>query len=67
MTRGALRATHQLKSRLKKGGKMDQAVREEKIGCRERSSNFSLRSTEIGWSYSDRPRFKVGVLDEGYA
>ena len=31
------------------------------------SSNFSLRSMEIGWSSSDRPRFKVRVLDEGYA
>ena len=41
-------------------------VREEKRGCRERSSNFSLRSTKIGWSSSDRPRFKVGVLSEGY-
>ena len=42
-------------------------VREEKKGCRERSSNFSLRSTEIGRSFSDGPRFKVGVLGKGYA
>ena len=39
----------------------------EKRGCGEKSSNFSLRSTEIGWSSSDRPRFKVGVLSEGNA
>ena len=29
--------------------------------------SFSLRSTEIGWSSSDGPRFKVGILSEGYA
>ena len=43
------------------------AMREEKRECRERSSNFSLRSMKIGWSSSDRPRFKVGVLGKGYA
>ena len=43
------------------------AIREEKRGCRERGSNFSLRSTMIGWSSSDEPRFKVRVLDEGYS
>ena len=32
----------------------------------ERSSNFSLRSTKIGWSSSDGPRFKVEVLGEGF-
>ena len=42
------------------------AVREEKRGCRERSFNFSLRSTKIGWSSFDGPMFKVGVLGEGY-
>ena len=42
-------------------------VRKEKKGCRERSSNFSLRSMKIGWSSSDGPRFKVEVLSEGYA
>ena len=42
------------------------AVREEKKECRERSSNFSLRSTKIGWSSSDGPKFKVRVLGEGY-
>ena len=41
-------------------------MRDEKRECRERSSNFSLRSTKIRWSSSDRPRFKVGVLGEGY-
>ena len=41
--------------------------REKKRGCRERSFNFSLRFTKIMWSSSDGPRFKVGVLDEGYA
>ena len=39
---------------------------EEKRGCKERSSNFSLRSTKIGWSSSDRLRFKVRVLGKGY-
>ena len=34
---------------------------------REKISTFSLRSTEIEWSSSDGPRFKVGVLNEGYA
>ena len=76
MTHGALRVTHQLKSRSTKGGRKGEkliflglypTVRVEKRGCRERSSNFSLRSTKIGWSSSDRPRFKVGVLGEGYA
>ena len=43
------------------------AVREEKKGCRERKSNFSLRSTKIGWWSSDGPRFKVRVLGQGYA
>ena len=42
-------------------------MREEKKGCRERKSNFSLRSTKIGWSSSNGPRFKVRVLGEGYA
>ena len=39
----------------------------ENRGCRERSSSFSLRSTEVGWLSSDGPRFKVGVLSEDYA
>ena len=33
---------------------------------REKISTFPLRSTEIGWSSSDKPRFKVGVLGESY-
>ena len=33
----------------------------------ERNSSFSLRSTEIGWSKSVELRFKVHLLDEGYA
>ena len=33
----------------------------------ERNSSFSLRFTEIGWSESVEPRFKVHLLDEGYA
>ena len=37
----------------------------EKIGCRERSSDFSLRSTELGWSSRVGSRLKVGVLVEG--
>ena len=34
---------------------------------RERNFNFSLRSTELGWSFRVEPRLKVGVLGEGYA
>ena len=34
---------------------------------RERNYDFSLRSTELGWSSSVGPRLKVGVLGEGYA
>ena len=33
----------------------------------ERDSNFSLRSTEIGWLEFIGPRTKVHLLDEGYA
>ena len=33
----------------------------------EKKSSFSLRSTKIGWSKSVEPRFKVYLLDEGYA
>ena len=33
----------------------------------EKSSSFSLRSTEIWWSEFVDPRFKVHLLDEGYA
>ena len=33
---------------------------------RERNSDFSLRSTELGWSSRVGPRLKVGVLGEGY-
>ena len=36
-------------------------------GCRERSSDFSLRSTELGWSSRVEPRLKIGVLIEGNA
>ena len=32
----------------------------------ERNFFFSLRSTEIGWSESIEPRFKVHLLEEGY-
>ena len=42
-------------------------VREEKRGCRERSSHFSLRSTELEWSSRIGPRLKVEVLVEGNA
>ena len=43
-----------------------------KISClekkvKERNSDFSLRSTELGWSSPVGPRPKVGVLSEGYA
>ena len=34
---------------------------------REKISTFSLRSMEIGWSEFVEPRFKVHLLDEGYA
>ena len=40
-------------------------AREEKRECRERSSNFSLRSTELEWSSRVGLRLKVGVLIEG--
>ena len=33
----------------------------------EINSSFSLRSTEIELSESVKPRFKVHLLDEGYA
>ena len=45
------------------GGKTGN-VREENY--RERNSDFSLRSTEFGWSSRIGPRLKVGVLGEGY-
>ena len=35
-------------------------------GGGERSSSFSLRSTEIGWSDLVGLRSKVHILDEGY-
>ena len=41
------------------------AQEREKRGCRERNSNFSLRSTKLGWSSHIGPRLKVGVLVEG--
>ena len=41
--------------------------RRENRGCRERSSDFSLRSTELRWSSRVEPRLKVGVLVEGKA
>ena len=34
---------------------------------REKISIFSLQFTEIGWSEFVEPRFKVHLLDEGYA
>ena len=48
-------------------GKKEKKTVEERRWCRERRFNFSLRSTKIGWSSSDGPRFKVGVLGKGYA
>ena len=36
-------------------------------GCRERSSDFSLRSAELQWSSRVGPRLKVEVLVEGNA
>ena len=33
---------------------------------RERNYDFSLRSTELGWSCRVGPRLKVKVLGEGY-
>ena len=43
------------------------AQEREKRGCRERSSYFPLRSTELGWSSRIGSRLKVGVLVEGNA
>ena len=37
----------------------------EKRECKERSSNFSLRSTELEWPSRVGPRLKVGVLVKG--
>ena len=34
---------------------------------KEKNSDFSIRSTELGWSSRIGPRLKVGVLGEGYA
>ena len=34
----------------------------EKRGCRERNYDFSLRSTELGWSSHVKPKLKVRVL-----
>ena len=40
----------------------------EKMLERERErSNFSLRSTKIGWSEFVKKRIKVHLLNEGYA
>ena len=39
----------------------------EKRGCRERSFDFSLTSTELEWSSLVGARLKVGVLIEGKA
>ena len=47
------------------GGETAVGVRESERG--EKTSSFSLRSTKIGWSESIEPRFKVHLLDEGYA
>ena len=33
----------------------------------ERNFSFSLRFKEIGWSESVEPKFKVHLLDKGYA
>ena len=40
---------------------------ERRRECRERSSDFSLRYTELRWSSCVGPRLKVGVLVEGKA
>ena len=37
-------------------------VREKKRGCRDRISDFSLRSTKLGWLSCIGPRLKVGIL-----
>ena len=44
-----------------------QRQRERERERERESSNFSLRSTEIGWSEFVGPRMKVHLLDEGYA
>ena len=39
----------------------------ERVRGERKKSSFSLRSTEIWWSEFVEPRFKVHLLDEGYA
>ena len=46
---------------------MEGGKREEKRGCRERSSDFSLKSMKLWLSFRVGPRLKVGVLIEGNA
>ena len=55
-----------LKSDLR-GEKGEISARKKNIQSRERSSNFSLRSTELGCSVFVKPRTKVHLLDEDYA
>ena len=39
----------------------------ERMRGEEKTSSFSLRSIEIGWLESVQPKFKVHLLNEGYA
>ena len=47
-----------------KGQFLEELAEREKREREERGSTFSLRSTKLGWSFSVRPRLKVGVLVE---
>ena len=63
-----------LRIKLNKRLKSYRAEKEQNFYWRENvrekegdGSNFSLQSTEIGWSKFVRPRMKVHLLNEGYA
>ena len=49
------------------GGELIFPAGEKTLEREGESSNFSLRSTEIGWSEFVGPRMKAHLLDEGYA
>ena len=68
MTRGSTWATgSKYKRKKKKSSTSFFPTAAEMREGGERSSRFSLRSTEIGWSDLVGPRSKVHLLDEGYA
>ena len=53
--------------RQKKGSFFEGKTDSGRVERDERNFSFSLLSTETGWSESVEPRFKVHLLDEGYA